>query len=151
MLFYYWLWWWFSIVHPFIYFQHSRLYSVWWWCIHWECFLAYPLCSRPWRDQDQLSWTEVIPQHETPVTICMANTIDAVHSRCLFRVLFDSGSNVCMIKKSALLQNLILKESSALQDVKTLANRLMAHQVVTLQDIHLPEFDKNCQISQQKA
>ena len=74
---------------------------------------------------------KVIPQHETPVTICMANSIGAVCSRCLFRVLFDSGSNVCMIKKSALPHNLILKELSTLQDVKTLAGRLMAHQVVT--------------------
>ena len=45
---------------------------------------------------------KLIPQHETPVTICMANTKGAVLSRWLFRVLFDSGSNVCMIKKSAL-------------------------------------------------
>ncbi len=55
---------------------------------------------------------KVIPWHETPVTICTANTIGAVCSRCLFRVLFDSGSNVCMIKKSALPHNLILKELS---------------------------------------
>ena len=38
---------------------------------------------------------KVIPRHETPVTICTANTIGAVRSRCLFRVLFDSGSNLC--------------------------------------------------------
>ena len=75
---------------------------------------------------------KVIPQHETPVTICTANTIGAVCSRCLFRILFDSGSNVCMIKKSALPHNLILKELGAMQDVKTLASRLTARQVVTL-------------------
>jgi len=38
-----------------------------------------------------------------------------------------------------------------LQDVKTLADRQTAHQVITLRDIHLPEFDKNRGISQQKA
>ena len=91
---------------------------------------------------------KVIPQHETPITICTANTIGAVHSRWLFRVLFDSGSNVCMIKKSALPHNLTLKELSTLQDVKTLAGRLTAHQVVTLQYVRLLEFDTNCQISQ---
>ena len=48
---------------------------------------------------------KIIIWHETPVTICMANTIGAVRSRCLFVVLFDSGSNVCMIKKSALPHN----------------------------------------------
>ena len=75
---------------------------------------------------------KVIPRHETPVTICTANTLGTVHSRWLFRVLFDSGSNVCMIKKSALPHNLILKELSTSQDVKTLDGRLTACQVVTL-------------------
>ena len=75
---------------------------------------------------------KVIPWHETQVTICTANTIGAVRSRQLFMVLFDSGSNVCMIKKSAIPHNLILKELSTSQDVKTLAGRLTAHQVVTL-------------------
>jgi hypothetical protein len=64
---------------------------------------------------------KVIPQHETPVAICTANTIGAVLSRRLFRVLFDSGSNVCMIKKSALPHNLILKDLSSLQDMNTIA------------------------------
>ncbi len=107
-----------------------------------------PIMPRSWLDQVQLSWTKVIPQHQTLVTICMTNIIGAVCSRWLFRVLFDSGSNVCMIKKSALPHNLLLKELSTSQDVKTLAGRLTAHQVVTLQDIHLPEFDKNWWISQ---
>ena len=69
---------------------------------------------------------KLIPWHESSVTICTANTIGAVHSRCLFSVLFDSGSNVCMIKKSALPHNFILKELSTLQDAKTLAGRLTA-------------------------
>ena len=56
-----------------------------------------------------------------------------------------------MIKKSALPHNLILKELSTTQDVKTLAGRLTAHQVVTLWDIRLPDFWQNHQISQQKA
>ena len=87
---------------------------------------------------------KVIPRHETPVTICTANTIGALCSRWLFRVLLDSGSNVCMIKKSGLPHNLILRELSTLQYAKTLAGRLTAHQVTTLRYIRLPEFDKNC-------
>jgi hypothetical protein len=67
----------------------------------------------------------------------------AVCSRWIFRVLFESGSNVCMIKKSALPHNLIVRELSTSQDVITPAGRLMAHQFITLQDICLPEFDKN--------
>ena len=54
------------------------------------------------RDKIKINYhgLKVIPWHETSVTICMANTIGVVHSRCLFRALFDSGSNVCMIKKN---------------------------------------------------
>jgi len=69
---------------------------------------------------------KVIPRHETPVTIFMTNTIGVVCSRWLFRVLFDTGYNVCMIKKSALPHNLFLKELSTSQDVKTLAGKQSA-------------------------
>eukprot|EP00804_Cyclotella_cryptica_P000198 CCRYP_016171-RA/>CCRYP_016171-RA protein AED:0.25 eAED:0.25 QI:0/0/0/1/0/0/3/0/347 len=48
----------------------------------------------------------------------MANTIGDVCSKPLFKALSDSASNMCMIKKSTLLHNLILKELSTSQDVK---------------------------------
>ena len=41
---------------------------------------------------------KVLPENETPATICTANTIGLLHSRKLLRVLFDSGSNACLIK-----------------------------------------------------
>ena len=34
--------------------------------------------------------------------------------------------------------------------MNTIAGKLKAHQVGTMRDIHLPECDKSCQISQQK-
>ncbi len=43
-----------------------------------------------------------IPKQESPVTICTADAIGAIRSQRLFRVLFDSGWNVSMIKRSAL-------------------------------------------------
>ena len=33
---------------------------------------------------------KIIPKNETPPTICMVNTIGAIHSRQLFRILLDS-------------------------------------------------------------
>ncbi len=38
-----------------------------------------------------------IPKQESPVTISTADTIGTIRSWRLFRVLFDSGSNVSMI------------------------------------------------------
>ncbi len=48
-----------------------------------------------------------ILQQELPVTICAADTIGAIRSWRLFRVLFYSGSNVSMIKRSALPKGII--------------------------------------------
>ena len=57
---------------------------------------AYPL------DADEVIYNyrgpKVLPKNETPVTICIVNTIGLVRSRKLFRVLLDSGSNKCLIK-----------------------------------------------------
>jgi hypothetical protein len=39
-----------------------------------------------------------ISKQKSPVTICTADTIGTIRSQRLFRVLFDSGSNVSMIK-----------------------------------------------------
>ncbi len=43
-----------------------------------------------------------IPKQESLVTICTADTIGTIRSQRLFWVLFDSGSNVSIIKRSAL-------------------------------------------------
>lgn len=45
----------------------------------------------------------------------------------------------------------LLKDLSNGKNIKTLSGQVMAQQVVTLCDIHLPEFDKNRRIPQQKA
>ena len=36
---------------------------------------------------------KIIPKNETPATICMVNTIGAIHSRRLFHILLDSGAS----------------------------------------------------------
>jgi hypothetical protein len=94
---------------------------------------------------------KIIPKNETPASICMVNTIDAIRSRRLFRILLDSGASCCLIKKSSLPTGVVLKEHSTSKNIKTLFGQVMAQQVVTLHDIRLPEFDKNRQISRQQA
>eukprot|EP00804_Cyclotella_cryptica_P018077 CCRYP_017618-RF/>CCRYP_017618-RF protein AED:0.32 eAED:0.31 QI:0/0/0/1/0/0/2/0/448 len=93
----------------------------------------------------------IVPRHECPVTICTADTIGAVKSRRLLRVLLDSGSTVSLIKRSALPPKVVTKEISDTKNISTLAGKLQAQEVVTLRDLRLPEFDKNRRISQQKA
>jgi hypothetical protein len=90
-----------------------------------------------------------IPKQESPGTICTADTIGTIRSQRLFWVLFDSGSNVSMIKRSALPKGVIAKLLGDTKLVRTLAGCLKMQEVVTMQHIRLPEFDKSRHINQQ--
>jgi hypothetical protein len=90
-----------------------------------------------------------IPKQESPVTICTADTIGTTRSRRLFRVLFDSGLNISMIKRSALPKGIITKLLGDTKLVRTLVGCLKTQEVVTMRDIRLPEFNTcNCDSSQ---
>jgi hypothetical protein len=56
-----------------------------------------------------------------------------------------------MIKRSALPKGIITKLLGDTKLVRTLAGRLKTQEIVTMQDIRLPEFDKNWRINQQKV
>ncbi len=56
-----------------------------------------------------------------------------------------------MIKRSALPKDIITKLLGDTKLVRTLAGRLKTQEVVTMQYIRLPEFDKNRCINQQKV
>jgi hypothetical protein len=104
-------------------------------------------------DEDDIEYffhgPKIIPKNEfSPATICTVNTIGAIRSRRLFHILLDSGASCCLI---SLPQGVILKDLSTGKQIMTLSGQVMAQQVVTLNDIRLPEFDKNRQIAQQKA
>ncbi len=92
-----------------------------------------------------------VPKQESPMTICTADTIATIRSQRLLRVLFDSGLNVSMIKRSALPKGVITKLLCDTKLVRTLAGCLKTQEVFTMQDIRLPEFDKNRRINQQKV
>jgi hypothetical protein len=85
------------------------------------------------------------------MTICTAETIGTIRSQRLFQVLFDSGSNVSMIKRSALPKGIITKLLGDTKLVRTLAGHLKMQETATMQDIRLPEFDKNRHINQQQV
>jgi hypothetical protein len=85
------------------------------------------------------------------MTIYIADTIGTIRSPRLCQVLFDSGSNVSMIKRSALPKGVITKLLGDTKLVRTLAGCLKTQEVVTMQDIRLSEFDNNRRINQQKV
>jgi hypothetical protein len=82
-----------------------------------------------------------ISKQESPITICTADTIGTIRSQRLFRVLFDSGLNVSMIKISALPKGVITKLLGDTKLVRTLAGHLKTQEVVTMHDLRLLEFD----------
>ncbi len=81
-----------------------------------------------------------IPKQESPMTIYTADTIGTIRSQRLFQVLFDSGSNVTMIKRSALPKGIITKLLGDTKLVRTLTRRLKMQQVITMKDIRLPDL-----------
>jgi hypothetical protein len=93
----------------------------------------------------------MIPKQESPVTICTTDTIGTIQSQRLFQVLFDSRSNVPMIKRSALPKGIITKLLGDAKLVRTFAGCLKTQEVVMMQDLRLPKFDKNRRINQQKV
>ncbi len=66
-------------------------------------------------------------------------------------MLFDSASNVSMIKRSALPKGVITKLLGDTKLMRTLAGRLKMQEVVTICDLRFPKFDKNRRINQQKV
>jgi hypothetical protein len=86
---------------------------------------------------------KIIPKNETPATICMVNTIGAIHIRQLSRILLDSGGSCCLIKWPSLPMGVILKNLPTGKNIETLSDQVMDQQVVTLHDIRLQEFDEN--------
>ncbi len=91
-----------------------------------------------------------IPKQELPVTICTAYKIGTIRSQRLFQVLFDSGLNVSMIKRSALPKGIITKLLGDTKLVRTLSGCLKTQEVVTMRDLRLPKSNKNRRINQQK-
>ena len=88
---------------------------------------------------------------QCPATICITDTIGLLRSCKLFKVLLDSGSSACLIKRSALPNGIVPRQLSTPKRFKTLAGKLLTHSVVTLRDLRLPEFDKNRSVDQQRT
>ncbi len=69
---------------------------------------------------------KVLPTNETPVTICICNTIGYIRSQKIFRILLDSGSNTCLIKRLCLPNDIVPIELNSNKSFTTLTGKLSA-------------------------
>ncbi len=87
----------------------------------------------------------------TPLSIMMCDTISAVRSRTILKVLFDLGSTMTFISRKCLPRHCKSCPVTKSRSVNTLAESCTASETVVLHAIRLPELDKNRVIDQHKA
>jgi hypothetical protein len=81
----------------------------------------------------------------------VCDTISAVRSRTILKVLFDPGSTVTFISRKCLPRHCKTCPVTNSRSVSTLAGSCTANEMVVLRAIPLPELNKNRVIDQQKA
>jgi hypothetical protein len=115
---------------------------------------AYPLVE----DQDPTTTSEVPPavkmphtKRLTPTSIMVVDTISAVRSRVLLKVLFDPGSTATLINRKCLPRHCKTCPISQGRKINTLAGSCATKEMVVMRNLRLPELDKNRVVDQQKA
>jgi hypothetical protein len=93
------------------------------------------------------------PQYRnlTPVTIMVVDSIGAVWSRKLLKVLLDSGSTTTLINKKCLPKKCRPFQISQSRMVNILAGYYQLSAIVVMRNLRLHELDKNRNVKQQKA
>ena len=86
-----------------------------------------------------------------PLSIMVCDTISAVRSRTLLKVLFDPGSTTTFISRKCLPRHCKPCPVARTRSVNTLAGSCTANEMVVLRAIRFPELDKNRVIDQHKA
>lgn len=89
--------------------------------------------------------------HPTPLTIMIADTIGAVRSRKMLKVLLDPGSTSTFIYRECLPRACKPFKFEKPRPINTLAGDGMSSEMVVICGIRLLELDKNRKIYQQKA
>jgi hypothetical protein len=90
-------------------------------------------------------------RNQTPVTIMIADSIGAVRSRKLLKVVLDFGSTTTLINKKCLPKKCKPYQISHSRMVNALAGSYQLSAMVVMHKLRLSEFDKNRNIGQQKA
>jgi len=115
---------------------------------------AYPLVE----DKDPPEINDIIPEVKmpnkkrlTPTSIMVMDTISAVRSRTLLKVLFDPGSTATLIKRKCLPKHCKAIPTKQERKINTLAGSCETKFVVVMRNLRLPELDKNRVVDQEKA
>ena len=81
----------------------------------------------------------------------VVDMLGLVKSRRLLKVLFDLGSTKTLIKKSAIPTAATPIPIQEKRKINTIAGSMCSQELIRLQGMRLPEFDKNHQIEGMKA
>ncbi len=114
---------------------------------------AYDNSEENSDEQGTINKINVLPSQTNlaPITIMVVDTISAVKSRRLLKVLLDSGSTTTLINKKCLPKNCKTCKTSKSRMVSTLAGSYNTSEMVVMRNLRLPELDKYRNIDQQKA
>ena len=114
---------------------------------------AYPLVE----DKDPPKINDIIPEVKmpnkkrlTPTSIMVVDTISAVRSRTLLKVLFDPGSTATLINRKCLPKHCKAIPIKQECKINTLAGSCETKFVVVMRNLRLPELDKNRVVDQEK-
>ena len=82
----------------------------------------------------------------TPCSIMISELIGSATSIQILRVLFQLGSNRSLIHKQVLPETACIKTRKNINPTTTLGGTVQLNQMVTLEQLHFPEFNKNIKI-----
>ncbi len=104
-------------------------------------------------EQGTINKINVLPSQTklTPINIMVVDTMSAVKSRRLLKVILDSGPTTTLINKECLHKNCKTCKTSKSRMVNTLAGSYNTSEMVVMCNLRLPELDKNHNVDQQKA
>ncbi len=114
---------------------------------------VYAISEENSDEQGTINKINVLPSQTNlaPITIMVVDTMSAVKSRRLLKVLLDSGSTTTLINKKCLPKNGKTCKTSKSRMVNTLVGSYNTSEMVVICNLRLPELDKNRNVDQQKA
>ncbi len=114
---------------------------------------TYAISEENSEEQGIINKINVLPNQSnlTPITIMVVDTISAVKSRRLLKVLLDSGSTMTVINKKCIPKICQTHKISKNRMVNTLVGSYNTSEMVIMCNLRLPELDKNRNVDQQKA
>ncbi len=114
---------------------------------------AYAISEENSNEQGTINKINVLPSKTNlaPITIMVVDTMSAVKSRRLLKVLLHSGSTTTLINRKCLPKNCKTCKISQSRMVNTLAGSYSTSEMVVMCTLRLPELDENHNVDHEKA